>query len=210
MSFTGKIFGALIGFLLTHTFFGALLGAMIGHYFDKGLQSTVGGFKVHFGVNPQHQRLIQNTFFRITFLVMGHVAKSDGRVSEEELQAARMVMVRLRLDANHTREAMRLFTEGKQPNFDLSAAMRELLSVCRGQQILLQMFYEIQCQAAMANRTIARDKQAILQAIWHYLGLSGQSRASGTYEFQNPNAPNDRKHQAYTTLGLSPGASPQK
>ena len=62
---------------------------------------------------------IGERFFKATFEVMGHVAKSDGRVSEAEIAAARKVMAELRLNGVQIHAAIAHFTRGKNPDFDL-------------------------------------------------------------------------------------------
>ena len=76
MSWTGKIIGAALG-AVTGGPIGAALGAFIGHQFDRGVVET--------GPPP---RSVQDAFFATTFRVMGHVAKADGRVTEDEIRAA--------------------------------------------------------------------------------------------------------------------------
>ncbi len=55
---------------------------------------------------------------------MGHVAKADGRVSEQEIQAARAVMSELRLQPAQVQVAIACFTEGKAPQFALNPHAR--------------------------------------------------------------------------------------
>src|ERR1700722_14597134 len=75
MAWKGTIFGALVGFLLTRSVVGALIGALIGVLFD---QSGLG----HAFPGSPPAASVSEVFFRTTFELMGHVAKSDGRVSE--------------------------------------------------------------------------------------------------------------------------------
>ena len=53
---------------------------------------------------------------------MGHVAKSDGRVSQEEIKAARFIMQRMGLNEQQRQLAVQMFNQGKQFGFDLDAA----------------------------------------------------------------------------------------
>src|SRR5579885_2307938 len=104
----GKIIGAFIGYLIGRMP-GAIIGAFIGHLVDveREQRMSTGGRTAD----------VQQAFFRTTFQVMGHVAKSDGRVSEQEIQAARSVMAQFRLSEADRLRAMELFNEGKAPNF---------------------------------------------------------------------------------------------
>ena len=51
---------------------------------------------------------------------MGCIAKSDGRVSEREIQVAKMIMDQMGLVAASKQKAIDAFTRGKQPDFNLS------------------------------------------------------------------------------------------
>jgi DnaJ like chaperone protein len=81
MAWKGTIFGAMVGLLLTRTVTGAVVGALIGLLFDQSV-----GLGFSFPGSPAVS--VSEVFFRTTFEVMGHVAKSDGRVSEAESGAA--------------------------------------------------------------------------------------------------------------------------
>jgi len=80
MQWTGKLIGGALGAFLGP--WGIALGALVGHQYDVN-----AGRIPSLGVGQQ--------FFRSTFLVMGHLAKADGRVSEREISAARGIMTSL-------------------------------------------------------------------------------------------------------------------
>ena len=120
MSITGKVVGAIIGLLLFRSPWGAIIGLILGHFYDQSasaVRRTGGGA----GVLEIGER-----FFTATFEVMGHVAKSDGRVSEAEIAAARKVMAELRLDGAQIHAAIAHFTRGKNPDFDLESTMQRV------------------------------------------------------------------------------------
>ena len=50
---------------------------------------------------------------------MGHLAKADGRVSEDEIAQARAVMDRMQLSEEQRKQAIALFNQGKQDDFPL-------------------------------------------------------------------------------------------
>jgi len=80
---TGKLVGALLGLLLFRNPWGLLIGMILGHFFDQSMATTRGP-----GRGGASALEIGEKFFRATFEVMGHVAKSDGHVSEAEIAAA--------------------------------------------------------------------------------------------------------------------------
>jgi DnaJ like chaperone protein len=161
----GKLIGGLFGYLIFGPL-GAIFGAFIGHSFDRGLALNMRG------LNREEQAKVQQVFFKTTFEVMGHIAKADGRVSEDEIQMARTVMERMRLTAAQKKQAIQYFNQGKQADFNLDVALHNLLAVCQRQQILLQMFVEIQFQAASADGLTGPNKRRILEALCSRLGFS--------------------------------------
>ncbi|MGD9390642.1 MAG: TerB family tellurite resistance protein, partial [Thioalkalispiraceae bacterium] len=115
MFILGKLLGAFFGFLIGGLF-GAIIGGWIGHLFDKALKNSQIAF-VFETVRDRHQ--IQQVFFETVFLLMGHMAKADGRVTEDEIQTARNVMQQMRLSDSQRKRAIELFTQGKDADFDV-------------------------------------------------------------------------------------------
>src|SRR5690242_7848572 len=95
MRWTGKVFGGVVG-MLAGGVPGAAIGALLGHLFDDASSTEDAG---DVRGTPFTAAETAEQFFRSTFRIMGHIAKSDGRVSEQEIAAARGVMAALRLDS---------------------------------------------------------------------------------------------------------------
>lgn len=148
MKWIGKVAGGLIG--LAFGPIGVAVGVLLGHQFDQAQALDEG----EPGAPPADVAAIGTRFFRATFRVMGYLAKADGRVSEREIAAARAVMSDLRLDAVKVREAIELFTQGKQPGFDLPAELVGLRQACVGRPDILRIFLEIQVRAALAGNDL--------------------------------------------------------
>ena len=165
----GKIIGAIIGYMMGG-FLGFFIGLFLGHLFDRLLPRLLAGALK--GVVIKHQARIQKEFFESTFLVMGHIAKADGRVSEEEILMARQVMQRMNLNEEVSREAMRLFGVGKSNEFDLETQLKSLHLVARRQRNLCQMFIEIQIAAGYANGVLDDAERVILLKVCSSLGFS--------------------------------------
>lgn len=168
MSWWGKIIGGTFGFMLGGPL-GAMLGAAVGHNFDNGL--TGSPTSSSHGGGPNQER-IQSAFFTAVFSVMGHVAKADGRVSEDEIAMARSVMQQMSLDQNQTRVAMDLFNQGKHADFVLDPVITQFRKECHRRRTLLQMFLEILLHAAYADGVLHRDEEALLKDISAKLGFS--------------------------------------
>lgn len=167
MQIFGKIVGGLIG--LTLGPLGALLGVFIGHQFDKGVSEQIrarGGFGF---ANPE---AVRRVFFETTFSAMGHMAKADGRVSEEEIRLARSIMYRMQLSPEQTREAMRLFNQGKDEDFPLENTLERFRAQAGGQHDLFRTFLLIQIQAALASGAIDNTERDLLWRMCQVLGIS--------------------------------------
>jgi DnaJ like chaperone protein len=172
MQWIGKALGGLLG-LMTGGPIGAAIGVVIGHQFDASSGAgQLGGPRVGGGAGLTAAQ-IGDRFFRTTFQVMGHVAKADGRVSEQEIQAARAVMSQLRLTPEQVHVAIACFTAGKARQFALPEALNGLYSACGGRPDLMHAFVEIQMRAALAGNDLQPTARRLLQNIALRLGLSG-------------------------------------
>lgn len=187
MGILGTLIGGALGFTLGGPL-GALLGATIGSSLGSaaanagGRPSGARGSSDHAGrsgggppppppaMDPVEERRV--AFFVATFGVMGHIAKADGRVSEEEAQFARAVMEGLGLDADDRRLAAQLFAEGKSPHFHLDAALAQLQRLLGRRRNLLRSFLEIQWKAAWADGVVHPEERRILDHIGAVLGFS--------------------------------------
>ncbi len=153
MAIKGKIFGALIGFLFGRLF-GALLGAYLGH------------------VLWDRRRTGYNPFFHTTFSVMGHIAKSSGRVTEADIALATALMDRMGLQGAAREAAREAYREGKAADFPLEARLKSLKGALGWRRDLARVFLEIQIQAALADGDLNPREQQILSRIAAHLGFT--------------------------------------
>jgi len=158
---TGKVVGGVLGMMALGPF-GALLGVLLGHQLDESAQQPPALASADVG----------EQFFRTAFRVMGHLAKSDGRVSEREIAAARAVMSEFNLNAAQVRVAIECFTAGKDPLFDLDNDLALLRAGCAGRPDLLHIFLEIQVRAAIAGNDLGGPVSALLVRVASQLGIS--------------------------------------
>jgi DnaJ like chaperone protein len=161
VKWTGKVVGGLLGLLTGLGPFGAALGVFLGHQFDE--QSGADDEPRLRGTESLAS--IGESFFRSTFQMMGHLAKADGRVSEQEIAAARAVMSELRLSPDQVRAAVNYFTAGKQPGFSLDAELAALARTCDGRPQLARVFLEIQVRAALAGNNMQGPVRELIRRI---------------------------------------------
>ncbi len=160
MRWAGKVIGGFLG-LAAGGPFGAMLGAALGHGIDHGLQKLQRNAQLP----PGDRQRIQSAFFTATFSTMGHLSKADGRVSEAEIALAESIMTQLRLSPEMRSAAIKLFRQGKTAAFDLPAVVETFRRECRGQRSLIQMFLEIQIQAAYVDGEPTAPQRRVLNQI---------------------------------------------
>jgi len=212
MAWWGKALGGAFGFLIGGPL-GALMGIAFGHSFDSGLGKLGGAESV------AEQERIQAAFFTATFSVMGYIAKADGRVTRDEIQLAEAVMSRLGLNAEMRASAKRLFNEGKSADFPIDDVIAQFRSETLRRTTLIQMFLEIQLQAAYADGVMHPAERKALHAICRQLGIpvaqlerleemlrAGFGRAGGRGR-DSAAASQASLDEAYRLLGVDPSVS---
>ena len=182
---TALVIGGLIG-LFSGGLFGLLLGGAVGVVISNALKRALGK-----ALNPQE------AFFKATFAVMGKLAKADGRVSEQEIQYARDVMDRMRLSEERKREAIELFNEGKEAEFDITEVMRPLSALIRFRIPLKLMFVEIQLQAAMADGQVSEAETQIIREICALLQMSQMEMAALMARMQSQYSYQQHSYQSH-------------
>jgi DnaJ like chaperone protein len=192
MNFIGKIIGFILGYRYGG-FWGAVFGTVLGHFADKKIYEMGSVSSSFFSKSLTRQQL----FLQTTFAVMGHLSKSKGRVTEEDIQLAQQFMTRLNLDTGSRRMAQEAFNRGKEADFPIRQVIREFRIGCGRRPDLLRMFLDIQIQTALADNHLETSEKELLAVIAQELGLSqmqfeqmmamiyaSQQFASGQYQQQ--------------------------
>jgi DnaJ like chaperone protein len=213
MVWQGKALGALIGVVAAGPV-GAVFGTFIGHLFDVQAESARDEASED-GAPPASPAQVQEAFFRATFQAMGHLAKADGRVSEDEIRAARAMMSEFRLGEREVQLAIELFTQGKARDFPLDPLLRELRRVCRQRPDLCRMFVQIQLQTALWGASLNPAGRAVLARICAALGISAYEVVQMEALLRMQQAARrpegrptvDRVAEAYEVLGVARTAS---
>jgi DnaJ like chaperone protein len=217
MAWIGKVLGALIGYALARLP-GAIIGLIIGHQFDRGL--SVRGVRRRSGAGAwagkaHRSAERQRAFFETTFIVMGHLAKVDGRVSEVEIGAAREVMRRLRLGERETLLAMELFNYGKRPDCPVAEHVERLRRECASQPQLLYTFLEIEMDFALVKGAMTPAERELLGRVAEGLGmgqfvllrLEALLRARRRFQESTAQPRETALEKAYAVLGITASAT---
>ena len=166
MAWWGKALGGTFGFMIGGPL-GALMGIAFGHNFDRGMNSLDDA-----GWQSGGQDRVQAAFFTATFSVMGYIAKADGKVTRDEIQLAESVMRHLGLTAEMRKSAKKLFNEGRSGEFPIDEILDQFKKETRRRSTLIQMFLEIQLQAAYADGVMHPAEKEVLRHICARLGVS--------------------------------------
>ena len=165
MAWWGKAVGGVLG-LLAGGPLGAAVGAALGHGVDRGAERVADLF------GPERagaQARLPATFVEATFTVLGHLSKSDGRVSEAEIAFAESVMGRMGLTGAGRQLAIAYFKRGKSESFNLGAALADFRQASPGQVQVHQLFLEILIAASYMEGPPSATKRVILEQCRHAL-----------------------------------------
>ncbi len=214
MGWWGKLIGGAFGYMLGGPL-GAVLGAALGHNFDAGLSGMGGNGEFA----PGDRERVQTAFFTATFSVMGHLSKVDGRVSRREIALAEALMEQMDLGPELRKTAIRLFREGKDPDYPLDQVLEQFRRECSRRQSLIWMFLEIQLQAAYADGPLVASEQRLLLHVCRVLGvpegvfrlleqrMRAQAHYAGGVGGEEPERQVPSLTDAYAMLNLTPAAS---
>jgi len=153
----GKIIGTLAGLVTLKPWF-VLLGLLAGHQFDRGFAARYRDFE--FQGKPAGR--LPEEYVRPLFQAMGHLAKSDGRVSEAEIRAARTVMHRIGLGPARVRNAMHWFEEGKRPDYPLLQTMRHTRRIAARNPELRLLFVRLLLEVVLAKDRLNQQERALI------------------------------------------------
>jgi DnaJ like chaperone protein len=208
MIWQGKALGALVGVLAAGPA-GALFGAFVGHLFDTQGDSLLR----RIGLGGKMS--LQEAYFRAVFQVMGCIAKADGRVTEQDIHAARAMMSQFRLGEAETRLAQELFREGKRSSFPLEKTLAELHRLCGERTDLCRMFVQIQVQTALWGAGLDAPGREVLTRVCALLGVSAYDmvqmeamlRMQGSGRAAHVQDAAEMVIEAYAVLGVERTAS---
>lgn len=223
-TWAGKLLGCFFGYLAAGPL-GAFAGLIIGNFFDRGLVSHFN--HPHFSFYQEKRLAAQKIYFEATFSVMGHIAKTDGRVSENDIRMARDMMDEMRLNPEQKKLAREYFNQGKQSTFNLEHMLNKLHNACHDNSELLKLFMDIQYRAAFVDG-LSIKKFQLLDAVFRRLGFAplnqqynfyrdfgykqhaGSGRSSSSSETFYHKTHQTELTQAFATLELKESASRQE
>ncbi len=198
---TARIIATILG-LFFGGLPGAIIGFLIGSLMDKSVNKTqgfTGGF--------QWRQAFTQPFTRAVFILMGYLAKADGRVTPNEIQIASLTMTQLRLSDDMRQQAMRWFYEGKNNQFNADEIFQKL-NLYRNTP-LIRVLMACLNNIAHANGAPSVTQQQILREICDRLGIVMQN-SQQQHHYNYNNAYNSERSNTlsedYNVLDLKPDA----
>ena len=134
---------------------------LVAYQFYRGFRKSVRSFERE-GADIGR---VSDEFVRALFSCMGHLAKSDGRISEHEIRAARLVMHRLGLSPAQVRRAIGWFDDGKRPGFPLVQTLREVRRVSGRSMAKRTLFLRLILEVVLAKDSLAKEERARIWTI---------------------------------------------
>ena len=222
-SWGGKLIVGLLGMLIGGPI-GLAIGVLIGHFLDRGVE-RVQSFNPFRPYRPGEREEVQEALFSAVFSIMGHLAKADGRVSEQEIGQAEAIMTRMQLNDEQRRRAQEAFRQGKDDDFPLDRTVAEFRQRIRRRRHLVVVFLELLLQTALADGELHAEEERILFRVAAGLGVPesqfrqilnmvlaqarfGGAGAAGAGGAAGPSRPS--LGEAYQVLGVNEDASDQE
>jgi len=222
-SWGGKLIVGLLGMLIGGPI-GLAVGVLIGHFLDRGVE-RVQSFNPFRPYRPGEREEVQDALFSAVFSIMGHLAKADGRVSEQEIGQAEAIMSRMQLNDEQRRRAQEAFRHGKDDDFPLDRTVAEFRQRIRRRRHLVVVFLELLLQTALADGELHAEEERILFRVAAGLGVPesqfrqilnmvlaqarfGGAGAAGAGGAAGPSRPS--LGEAYQVLGVNEDASDQE
>ncbi|MDF7807924.1 co-chaperone DjlA [Pontiellaceae bacterium B12219] len=189
MAWTGKLIGGVLGSLLGPI--GTVVGVGIGHQFDKGatkLKQTAQTFQVAF------------------FGCLAKMARADGTISKEEIEAVEQIMARFNYTGAIREQAIEIFRRAKDDQHTAADYINQLAGVIQfNPQIALTFITALHAVAAADGEIHPNEREILLQAERAFRLRPGTIDAmlGGGVRSNAPNA----LENAYKVLDVSPEAT---
>lgn len=195
-----------------------MLTALMSKAYRKALFNRLSGFSAAAEL-PAGGRAEQKLAHAM-FMVLGRLAKMDGRVTREEIDYASQIMQRMALVAGKRLHAINAFQQGKHPDADLSESVALAVKVVGRRSALAKLFLQIHCEAAYLKGNLRIKEKMLLRDVAEQLGYSkleflAIASATQSEQYQrfdaNPRGeffkPQGRSflQNAYRVLQLEPG-----
>jgi DnaJ like chaperone protein len=160
-----RILGASVGFFILGIL-GLFLGYFVGSFIDRFRAFGSAG------MNPFNAARRQSVFLETVFILMGKLAKADGRVSETEVSHVQQFMQKLGMTSDHRLRAIALFKQGAAADYDIHPKINEFLAVCGPSHNLKQMLLVYLIIMGLSDGQLNSAEEELLKVVAGRLGYS--------------------------------------
>jgi len=168
-------------------------------------------------LNPLGAAKRKSTFLETAFLLMGSLAKADGRISEEEVRHTEHIFAQLGLTSEHREQAINLFKKGSAADFDLNATLEKFMQVCGSTRSLRHALLAYLITLALADGDYHPEEEKLLEQIATRLKFNLAAfqqlldMIRNQHQFAGGKVPTKNVlESAYKALGVSESASDQE
>lgn len=203
----GKIVGALVGFAAFKNPFGLLVGALLGHMlYDRG----------------KNLRERRDLFFEYVCVSVAKLAKADGVVSREEIDAVETLFRDYELDEDSRRRAIAAFRAAKNSSESAEDVARRFAADFADADFR-HIYMLSLCKIAVSDGELSSAEINILENVADILSLDlssyisygrrggyssgGEGGAAGASSARSGGGYSSELEAAYGALGVSPSAS---
>ncbi|AJO80997.1 TerB family tellurite resistance protein [Pseudomonas sp. MRSN 12121] len=203
MLWPGTLIGAGAGFAIA-SIPGAMLGALLGQALDRRLQlHNWAQVRERLGGRPA----LRND--ELLFVLLGRLAKSDGRVVDGHIQQARLEMRSLDMSEAAQRRAIAAFNRGKSGNDRLRGYLRRLATQPHAAEGVLRACWRM---VWADGRASAAERELIL--LWgKWLGWTTQQVQALAADYEpnkRPLTSSAAYQEALRLLGVSATSEPSQ
>ncbi len=185
MAWTGKIIGGVLGSFLGP--WGTAIGVGIGHQFDKGASRV------------QEAGMVMQVAF---FGCLAKMAKADGKITPEEIQAVEQIIARLGYTPRMREAAIEIFRKAKDDSHTAADYLNQLASVIQFNPQIGMTFIAALHAVAQADGLIHPNEREILLQAERAFRLR-----TGTIDALLGGSPASAVDDAYKVLGCTPQMS---
>ena len=184
-----------------------MLERILNRRYRKALLARLSG--QHSSLSLPSGGRTHRLFVMSMFLVMGKLAKMDGRVTANEIKYASSVMQLLGLSNYERQTAIAYFEQGKKRHSEPAEFVEQLADLIGKGTSLARLFLQIQCRLALVKGSLRLKEKVLLRDFAEILGFQKSQLTSICHELAGEpenKADNSCRLQkkAYLILQLAP------
>ena len=173
-SYKGRVIGFILGLIFLNIP-GAILFMILGYFFfdrPANIKKQQNDEAVRaFTSNANYNE----SLVKVTFALMGYVARGAGRVNENHIEKASQIMNVMSLNPQMRKIAIEAFNSGKSDYFNLNDTISEIKSLIGNNFSFVNFILEIQVQLALSDGVLEDEEYRRLMDIAVKLGASRES-----------------------------------